>query len=143
MSQTFRTLIHSRMQVGMERYSREYPDADVVLFQPERDDVEMFFTNVFSYAGRRRLCEHAYQRTREDLRRRRSELEGVFERHGVGIDAKALADDHRTLLTRRGRLKRRRIDPLDATAGELDETRRRLEGALMSYAAPVSGRRAG
>jgi NTE family protein len=30
LSQTFRALIHSRMQVGMERYAREFPDADVV-----------------------------------------------------------------------------------------------------------------
>ncbi len=30
LSQTFRSLIHSRMRVGMERYAREYPDADVV-----------------------------------------------------------------------------------------------------------------
>ena len=54
MSQTFRTLIYSRMRVSMQRYRGEYPDADVLLFEPERDDAEMFFTNVFSYADRRR-----------------------------------------------------------------------------------------
>ena len=34
LSQTFRALIHSRMRVGMERYAKDFPDADVVLFEP-------------------------------------------------------------------------------------------------------------
>ena len=52
LSQTFRSLIHSRMRVGMERYKTEFPDADVVLFEPARDDEVIFFANVFSYGDR-------------------------------------------------------------------------------------------
>jgi NTE family protein len=67
LSQTFRALIRSRMRVGMERYAREFPDADVVLFEPAQDDAVMFFANMFSYADRRRLAEHAYLHTLADL----------------------------------------------------------------------------
>ena len=98
LGQTFRAIVHSRMEVGMSRYRRQYPDADVVLFEPERGDPEMFFANVFSYADRRRLCEHAYQRTRAALRRRYAELQPIFERHGVTIDRTVLDDPSRTLL---------------------------------------------
>jgi predicted acylesterase/phospholipase RssA len=97
MAQTFRAIIHSRMRVGMERYARLYPDADVVLFEPARDDCEMFFTNMFSYSDRRRLCEHAYQTTRAELRRRADALEPVLERHGVSIDRAVLDDESRRL----------------------------------------------
>ncbi len=142
MSQTFRTLIHSRMGVGMGRYRREYPDADVLLFEPERDDVEMFFTNVFSYSDRRRLCEHAYQRTREDLRRRRAELGESLSRHGVTIDDKALADEHRTLLVPGHRKNRRRTDLLAQTAAKLDQTLDRLERLLTTRAGPARDRQA-
>ena len=135
MSQTFRTLIHSRMRVGMERYRTQFPDADVLLFEPERDDAEMFFTNVFSYADRRRLCEHAYQRTREDLRRRRSELGEALGRHGVTIDDGALADEHRTLLVGGHRKHRRQPDALGHTAAKLGQTLDRLEGLLATRAA--------
>ncbi|HRK23934.1 MAG TPA: patatin-like phospholipase family protein [Beijerinckiaceae bacterium] len=86
MSQTFRSIIHSRMKTGMDRYRTEFPDADVLLFEPGQGDVEMFFTNVFSYASRKRLAEHAYQRTLADLRRRREQLEPVLARHGVELD---------------------------------------------------------
>ena len=33
-----------------------------------------FFTNVFSYASRQRVCEHAYTRTRRDLLNRAAVL---------------------------------------------------------------------
>jgi len=85
LAQTFRAIIHSRMQVGMAKYRIEYPGADVVLFEPNSDDAEMFFTNMFSYASRRHLCEHAYQKTRVELYRRRHELAPILARHGIGI----------------------------------------------------------
>ncbi|MGB0128067.1 MAG: hypothetical protein WBP72_10540, partial [Rhodocyclaceae bacterium] len=97
LSQTFRAIIHSRMQVGMGNYATQYKDADVVLFEPNRDDGEMFFTNVFSYASRRRLSEHAYQKTRSTLYQRRHELAPVLARHGIRIREDVLADPDRHL----------------------------------------------
>ena len=38
LSQTFRAIIHSRMKVGMEKYRAQYPDASVILFEPDRED---------------------------------------------------------------------------------------------------------
>ena len=98
LSQAFRSLIHSRMQVGFERYAIEYRDADVVLFEPNRHDHEMFFTNVFSYASRRRLAEHAYQKTRQELFERRHQLAPVLARHGITFDLDALRDPARELV---------------------------------------------
>lgn len=100
LSQTFRAIIHSRMRVGMDRYRHQFPDADVLLFEPTQDDGEMFFTNVFSYRDRRRLCEHAYQRTRQDLYRRRHELMPVLRRHGLNLRLDVLKDHRRSLLQR-------------------------------------------
>lgn len=121
LSQTFRAMIHSRMRTGMDRYSLEYPDADVVLFEPARDDAEMFFTNVFSYRSRSRLCEHAYQRTRSELYRRRHELVPIFARHGINLDVSVLHDHNRSLLSGK-----RRPDLL-ATTTALDTSLRNLE----------------
>jgi len=95
LSQTFRTLIHSRLQVGMEKYNTEFEHSDVILFEPNRDDAKMFFTNVFSFSGRRWVCEHAYQTTREDLLARRAELEPVLARHGIRMRLDVLEDRDR------------------------------------------------
>jgi predicted acylesterase/phospholipase RssA len=128
LAQTFRSMIHSRMQVGMQRYETDYPGADIVLFQPNRDDAEMFFTNIFSYASRRRLAEHAYQKTRKELFERRHELEPVLARHGITIRLDVLADTHRHLVKRHAR---RRALPdaktaVDRLARSLDDLDRWL-----------------
>ncbi len=90
LSQTFRALIFSRMRVGMERYAAEFPDAVVVLLEPAGDDEVIFFANVFSYADRKRLAEHAYRHTLSELKRRADELRPILARHGVAIDRNAL-----------------------------------------------------
>ena len=130
LSQTFRAIIHSRMEVGMSRYAKEFPKADVVLLEPGRDDAEMFFTNVFSYADRRRLCEHAYQQTRAQLRRRYDELTPILARHGVTIDRAVLDDRSRTLLVQPEPAAARENDRLAATMRDLDQALDRLGGLV-------------
>jgi predicted acylesterase/phospholipase RssA len=100
LSQTFRAIIHSRLQAGLAKYGRQYRGANVVLFEPGSDDTEMFYTNLFSYSTRKRVCEHAYQRTRQDLLKRRDVLEPIFAKFGIDYDDEALHDAGRTLETR-------------------------------------------
>lgn len=129
LSQTFRAIIHSRMRVGMDRYKHQYENADVLLFEPTRDDADMFFTNVFSYRSRRRLCEHAYQRTRTDLYRRRHELAPILARHGIRLDVAVLKDHRRSLLPSK------RAPDLSAAMGALDASLHDLESWLAAHAA--------
>jgi len=95
LSQTFRAIIHSRMKVGMEKYRSQYPDANVVLFEPDREDAQMFFANIFSYRQRKRICALAYTKTRRALVTRASELEPVLARHGIRLNRERLDDTHR------------------------------------------------
>jgi predicted acylesterase/phospholipase RssA len=122
LSQTFRALIHSRMRVGMGRYAKEFPDADVVLFEPAQDDAVMFFAHMFSYADRRRLAEHAYRHTLAELRRRAGELELVLARHGVELDWGVLEGATPTPATSRqaGGLWDS-VEPLGKTLSELEK----------------------
>ncbi len=122
LAQTFRAIIHSRMQVGIAKYETDYPGADVVLFEPSADDAALFFTNMFSYAGRRQLSEHAYRRTREDLLRRYDELAPRLARHGIGIRRDVLLDPQRTLARRMAQLQRRRARAMGRTALQLSDT---------------------
>ena len=100
LSQTFRTLIHSRLELGMKGYEISHPGTDVVLFEPDQRDPAMFLANTFAYGQRRRLAEHAYQRTRADLRSRRGVLGATLARHGLALDDAALDDAKRSLLKR-------------------------------------------
>jgi predicted acylesterase/phospholipase RssA len=95
LSQTFRAIIHSRMKVGMEKYRRQYPNADVVLFEPDREDADMFFASIFSYSQRKRLCAAAYDKTRRNIVARADTLAPQLARHGIALRHERLADSGR------------------------------------------------
>ncbi len=126
LTQTFRALIHSRMQVGMASYAARFPHTDTLLIEPDRNDERLFFANVFRYSGRSRLVEHAYQRTRRDLLRQSQQLSVVLARRGLRLNLARLRDRRRTCATagqeRAARIRR--------TARRLDLALRRLEALL-------------
>lgn len=99
LSQMFRTMVYSRMQSGIAQYERDYPDRDIILFEPTRDDAPMFFANAFSFKSRRMVCEHAYQVTRQNLRDRADELEPKLARYGITLRRDRLEDEQRTIST--------------------------------------------
>ena len=103
-SQSFRSLIHSRLELGMTGYGLSHPEVDIALFEPDHRDPEMFGANTFSYSARRQLAEHAYQSTRANLRTRRRALHAMFEPHGIAIADKVLDDPARRLVTYAPRL---------------------------------------
>lgn len=97
LSQTFRALIHSRMRISFETYKTRYPGAEIVLFEPDTGDADVFNTNVFSYRARARVCDLAYRRTRHNLLERFEEYDALFRRHGLRLKRETLADPDRTL----------------------------------------------
>ena len=127
LSQTFRSLIHSRLELGMKGYDSSHPGTDMLLFEPDHRDPAMFLANTFGYGQRRRLAEHAYQRTRADLRSRRGALSATLARHGLELDDAALDDSRRTLIKQRrplsGTRAARALRRLDEV---LDDLQRRL-----------------
>jgi NTE family protein len=139
LAQTFRAMIHSRMRVGMSKYDKEYKDADVILFEPGRDDADLFFTNMFSYSGRKRLSEHAYRRTRAELLRRYDELSPRLARHGVTIDRECLLDSHRSLTRAMAGLNRGRARALGEAALQLSDALDNLGYALKRRQTRKSG----
>jgi NTE family protein len=101
LSQTFRSMIHSRMELGMKHYERAYPDTDIILVEPDQRDPELYLANTFSYGRRRQLAEHAYQQTRSMLRSRRTTLAAKLRRHGVRLSSEVLDDPRRHLVAPR------------------------------------------
>lgn len=125
LSQTFRTLLQSRMRVGLAKYAQQYPATDQMVFEPDEDDGEMFFTNVFSYASRERVCENAFRGTLADLGRRRDVIGPLLARHGLRLRTEVLDDPGRSASQGLGPARRR------------TETTARLERALDELEARV------
>ena len=98
LSQTLRTMLQSRMQVGLARYPQQYPHIDQLVFEPNAADRELFYTNVFSFSARRRISQLAYRNTLDDLRKRRAVLEPMLARHGIRLREDVIADRPRSIL---------------------------------------------
>jgi predicted acylesterase/phospholipase RssA len=126
LSQTLRTIIHSRMRVGMAAYTPRYPDRDVILFEPGPDDSRMFFTYIFSFSARKAICEHGYRITRADLLERYDELAPMFQRHGIRLCRDVLEDTTRTVWTGI----EKELDLTTSVTQTLDHLLTRLESLL-------------
>ncbi|MBP6007200.1 MAG: patatin-like phospholipase family protein [Rhodoferax sp.] len=97
LSQTFRSLIHSRMVLGLKSYEQAYPNTDILLIEPDHRDPELYLANTFSYSQRRHLAEHAYQQTRQLLRSRQTGLSTKLGYHGIALNHAVLDDTTRHL----------------------------------------------
>ena len=131
LSQTLRTLLQSRMQIGMEKYPHQYPNIDQLVFEPNAEDSELFFTNLFSFSARHRVCQLAYRNTLEDLRKRADVLAPMLAAHGIALRREIIDDPHRSLL-----------DGLEAVP-RMTETTARLRRALDDVDKVVAMRRSG
>jgi NTE family protein len=98
LSQTFRSMIHSRMELGMKHYERAYPHTDIVLIEPDHRDPHLYLANTFGYGQRRHLAEHAYQQTRAMLRSKRISLSAKLRPHGIDLRMDVLDDPRRHLV---------------------------------------------
>ncbi len=126
-SQALRTLIHSRLSAGFASYEGRYENVEIVLIEPRRDDYRMFFNNIFSFASRKDVCEHAYRATRRDLRERQDELGPIFERFGIRLRTDLLEERDRDLWRGVGAT----FGPSDGSVlGRLEVALDRLDGYL-------------
>lgn len=133
MNQTFRSMIHSRLELGMKQYERSYPNTAIVLIEPDHRDAELYMANTFSYRQRRELAEHAYQQTRSMLRTRYTTLMGKLQPHGITLNRTVLDDTTRTLLPPAHAQKAstsRLTDAIDRLQDSVDD----LQHALQTHA---------
>lgn len=118
LSQTVRSILHSRLETGLASYQVSHPGVDILLFQPSENDAELFFTNMFSYNNRRRTCEQAYQNTRLMLWQQRHELGAKLARHGMRLKLNVLQDTSLSLVRQPPR--RKALARLDAALADLE-----------------------
>lgn len=123
LSQTLRSMIHSRLALGMKQYARAYPDTRILLVEPDGADAEMFAANTFSYGQRRHMAEHAYQQARAWLRAREDRLAPQLAAYGITLDREVLHAPLRVLVPPRrpGRLVHA-VGRLGSVLDELDAT---------------------
>jgi hypothetical protein len=117
------------MGVGLSAYEDRYADSDVLVFEPRRDDYDMFFSNVFTFSNRKAVCEHAYQSIRLKLARNRDRIAPILERHGLRLRTEIL-DEERDLWES--------VDLYGRRRGPTSHIKDRLDKALAQIEAMVN-----
>jgi predicted acylesterase/phospholipase RssA len=97
LSQTFRAIVDSRMKTGFKKYAHTHPEADLLLVEPEYEEPDLFFSNIFSFSNRHDVAERAYQATRDHLLAQADTLQPMLQRRGLDLRLDALRDPTRTL----------------------------------------------
>lgn len=128
-NQVFRTLLHSRLKIAMQRYlADERFQGDIVLLEPREHEAEFFAINPLAFWKRAEAIRHGFESVRETIEQNFEQLATVFGRYGLEMDRKTA---------------RRRAARLRATRGwRLTEEREPGEGEAPPTLRVVGGRSA-
>jgi NTE family protein len=86
LSQLFRTVLGSRLDVGKEKILFDpSAKADVIYIEPSSEDIEFFEMNPLNFWSKRRAAQHGYQSVKTALTDNYSALEPILARHGISL----------------------------------------------------------
>jgi hypothetical protein len=89
-NQVFRTLLHSRLKLGIQRYlADDRFQGDIVLLEPREHDANYFATNPLAFWKRSEAVQHGFESVRSTIEQNYDQLQSVFERHGLEMDRSA------------------------------------------------------
>ena len=103
--QMLRLMIRSQVVYGLQQLRDQYPEVDIVLFEPEASDQMVFNYHLMRYSSRQQIAQHAYESTKERIIREADKLAPIFRRHGLELDPEKLgprrSKNRKDSLTRR------------------------------------------
>lgn len=93
LNQAFRTLLHSRLRLGIEKLKLDESfRGDVVLIEPTETDARFFSMNPVAFWEREAAAEHGFQSVKQSLLRHYDSLRAILGAYGIQVDAEAIGD---------------------------------------------------
>jgi len=90
LNQAFRTLLHSRLKLGIQRYlADDRFQGDIVLLEPRERDANFFATNPLAFWKRSEAVQHGFESVRSTIEQNFDALEAVFSDYGLVLDRTA------------------------------------------------------
>lgn len=98
LNQVLRTLLHSRLHLGVETYKRDPNfDGDIVLIEPTENDQKFFNINPLAFWLRVASAEHGYRSTILSIERRFDEIRSIFAVYGIEVSRHFVREEVRRL----------------------------------------------
>jgi predicted acylesterase/phospholipase RssA len=87
LNQVFRTLLHSRLKLGMQRYlTDDRFQGDIVLLEPRERDASFFALNPLAFWKRSQAVEHGFESVRSTIEQNFDQLRDVLAEYGLKMD---------------------------------------------------------
>ena len=124
LNQVFRTLLHSRLKLGLQRYlADDRFRGDIVLIEPREHDRTFFSVNPLAFWKRAEAVQHGFESVRDTIERNFEQLSEVFGQYGLEMSREAALERARGIADERG------WDAVEGVVGPADERPLRLVGA--------------
>jgi hypothetical protein len=86
-NQVFRTLLHSRLKLGIARYiADDRFQGDIVLLEPREQDANFFALNPMAFWKRSEAVRHGFESVRKTIEQNYDQLAEVFAKYGLAMD---------------------------------------------------------
>lgn len=97
LNQAFRTLLHSRLRVGIEKLRLDETfRGDVVLIEPTETDARFFAMNPVAFWTRAAAAEHGFTSVKQSLAKHYDVLRPIFAAYGIEVDLAPIGEHLRT-----------------------------------------------
>lgn len=84
-SQVFRIMARSQLDKELEVWGAKYPNTDVLVIEPPREDEHLFLFNLMDYDAREQMAKDAFEQVAVDLVTKFPVIKRVFERAGISV----------------------------------------------------------
>jgi len=103
LNQVFRTLLHSRLKLGIQRYlADDRFQGDIVLLEPRETDANFFAMNPLAFWKRTEAIQHGFESVRLTIEQNFDPLRAVLGRYGLEMNRHAARQKARETRAARG-----------------------------------------
>jgi predicted acylesterase/phospholipase RssA len=103
LNQVFRTLLHSRLKLGLQRYlADDRFQGDILLLEPREQDAAFFGINPLAFWKRAEAIRHGFESVRITLEQNYEQIGALFRRYGLELDREAARRKAEKLRSARG-----------------------------------------
>ena len=98
LDQTFRSLLHSRLEQGIQRLAHDPRfNGDLLVLEPTETDARMFSISPLAFWKRALAAEAGYLSVKSTLEQHHGRVSKIFEAYGIRTNLKRLQDDESAL----------------------------------------------
>lgn len=84
--QVFHIFTNSSLHYHLKQLRRTYPDIEIILIEPEKDDYQMHFYNLMRLSARQIIAQHGIESVTMSLEKNYDYIQSVLARHDIQLN---------------------------------------------------------